>query len=97
MPNSLTCCLRPVKILWRSGSVWRYLLAASTPVYAGGVVGAPALPLWAPPTPLPLGAVHLLRIVMTVQQQLLLLLHYRGLDLLGDPDVGVDGQLICLL
>ena len=45
-----------LKILLRSGSVWRYLLAAPTPVYIGGVIGAPALPLNAPPAPLPLGA-----------------------------------------
>ena len=68
------------KILLRSGSCWKYLLAASTPVYAGGDVGAPALPLKAPPAPLPLGADCLLRIVTMVQQQLFLLLRYRGLD-----------------
>ena len=57
-----------------------YPLDASTLVYAGGDVGAPALPLNAPHAPLPLGTDHLLGIVMKVLQQLLLLLCYRELD-----------------
>ena len=56
-----------------------YSLAASAPVYAGGVIGA-ALPLNAPPAPLPLGAAHLLGMVMKVLQQLYLLHHYRDVD-----------------
>ena len=78
------------KILLGSGSRWKYPLAASTPVYAGGVVGA-VLPLNAPPTPLPLGAALLCGIVIRVLQQLYLLLCYRGLDGLSDLFVGVGG------
>ena len=68
-----------MKILQRSGSHSKYPLAASTPVYAGGAVGAPALPLNAPHAPLSLGADHLLGMVMKVLQWVLPLLHCRVL------------------
>ena len=88
--------LKFLKILANSGSRWMNPLAMLAPVYAGGVVGA-ALPLNAPPAPLPLGAAHLLGIVTKVLQWLYPLHHYRDADCESDHFVGAGGMSGCLL
>ena len=84
------------KILLRSGSCRIYPLVASVLVYTGGVGGA-ALPLNAPPAPLPLGAAHLHGIVSKVLQQVFLLLCCTDENFLSDLSVGVGDMSDSLL
>ena len=77
-----------------SGSLQMNALPASAPEYTGGVVGA--APLAAPSAPLPLGAAHLLRILMKVLQWLYPLCHYRDLDSGSDQFVGAGSMSSCL-
>ena len=69
---------KSLRTLVTSGFLQMNALPASAPEYTGGVVGA--APLAAPPAPLPLGAAHLLRIMLKVQRQVLLSQCYRSVD-----------------